>query len=282
MTLSLFCIYVCFYKLFSQSFPLKSLFYGCCIFETRIYYASIILSYNFVFEYYLFPELFFLENIFWLKEILILIYNIYRMKIELLEGYKNGLSEDNSVTLRINTGPLNQHLNKAINNENIYNIMSEFTKEYKHITFYHTFRLGHDNREYNQLVTKHHGVLYRTSIKYEANGDNLKDQLQKSLMSIFDVLTDLGNDGWEGVHYINIMMKKNDTIVDLIYDERRKIRTTYKKTAPRKYMFNDDTNNKKQKIKTTNKKTATRGYMFNDDTDDDEKISGTNKTCRTR
>ena len=97
MTLSLFCIYVCFYKLFSQSFPLKSSFYGCCIFETSIYYASIILSYNFVFEYYSFPELFFLENIFWLKEILILIYNIYRMKIKILEGYKNSRCNNSTI-----------------------------------------------------------------------------------------------------------------------------------------------------------------------------------------
>ena len=53
------------------------------------------------------------------------------MRIEFLEGYKNGFNkEDNSVTLRINTGPLKQYLNEVINNENIYNIMSRLTKEY--------------------------------------------------------------------------------------------------------------------------------------------------------
>ena len=158
------------------------------------------------------------------------------MRIEFLEGYKNGFNkEDNSVTLRINTGLLKQYLNEVINNENIYNIMSKLTKKYKYITFSHTFRLGHANREYNQLVTNHRGALYQTSNEYEANGDNLQDQLQKSLMSLFDELTYLGNDGWEGVHYINIMMKKNDTIEDIEYDERGKIRTT-----TRGYMFNDD------------------------------------------
>ena len=102
------------------------------------------------------------------------------MKIEILEGYKNSLSSgDNSVSLRINTGPLNQYLNKALNNENIYNIMSELTKEYKQITFDHTFRLGHNNSEYSHQVTTS-GVLYEISNKYEANCDNLKDQLQKS------------------------------------------------------------------------------------------------------
>ena len=170
------------------------------------------------------------------------------MRIEFLEGYKNGFNkEDNSVTLRINTGPLKQYLNEVINNENIYNIMSRLTKEYKHITFPHTFRLGHANREYNQLVTNHRGALYQTSNEYEANGDNLQDQLQKSLMSLFDELTYLGNDGSEGVHYINIMMKKNDTIVDIEYDERGKIRTTHKKTATGGYMFNDDTDDDTEK-----------------------------------
>ena len=170
------------------------------------------------------------------------------MKIEFLEGYKNGFNkEDNSVTLRINTGPLKQYLNEVINNENIYNIMSRLTKEYKYITFSHTFWLGHANREYNQLVTNHRGALYQTSNEYEANGDNLQDQLQKSLMSLFDELTYLGNDGWEGVHYINIMMKKNDAIVDIEYDERGKIRTTHKKTATRGYMFNDDTDDDTEK-----------------------------------
>ena len=177
------------------------------------------------------------------------------MKIEFLEGYKNGFNkEDNSVTLRINTGPLKQYLNEVINNENIYNIMSRLTKEYKYITFSHSFRLGHANREYNQLVTNHRGALYRTSNEYEANGDNLQDQLQKSLMSLFDELTDLGNDGWEGVHYINIMMKKNDTIVDIEYDERQKIRTTHKKTATRGYMFNDDDTEKNNLFETKTKK----------------------------
>ena len=206
------------------------------------------------------------------------------MKIEFLEGYQNSFSEeDNSVTLRINTGPLNQHLNEAINNENIYNIMSGFTKEYKYITFYHTFRLGHNDKEYCKQVTNYKGVLYETSKKYEANGDNLQDQLQKSLMSLFDELTYLGDHGWDGVHFINIMMKKNDTIVNIKDDERRKIKATHKKTATRKYMFNDDTNDKKQKIKATHKKTATRGYMFNDDTDDErQKIKATHKKTATR
>ena len=66
-------------------------------------------------------------------------------------------------------------------------------------------------------------------------------------MSLFDELTYLGNDGWEGVHYINIMMKKNDAIVDIEYDERGKIRTTHKKTATRGYMFNDDTDDDTEK-----------------------------------
>ena len=268
MTLSLFCIYVCFHKLFSQSFPLKSLFYGRCIFETRIYYASITLSYNFVFEYYLFPELFFLENIFWLKEILILIYNIYRMKIEILEGYKNSLSSgDNSVSLRIDTGPLNQYLNKALNNENIYNIMSELTKEYKQITFDHTFRLGHKNSEYSHQVTTS-GVLYKISNKYEANCDNLKDQLQKSLTSLFDELTYLGNNNWKGVHFINIRMEKNDTIVNIEYDDRRKIRKNYKKKATREYTFDDETKTKKvnNKKKDNDKPSANKNSRCNNST----------------
>ena len=202
-------------------------------------------------------------------------YIIYRMRIEFLEGYKNGFNkEDNSVTLRINTGPLKQYLNEVINNENIYNIMSRLTKEYKYITFSHTFRLGHANREYNQLVTNHRGALYRTSNKYEANGDNLQDQLQKSLMSLFDELTYLGNDGWEGAHYINIMMKKNDTIVDIEYDERGKIRTTHKKTAIRGYMFNDDTDDDTEKNnlfetktkKVNNKPSANKNSRCNNST----------------
>ena len=158
------------------------------------------------------------------------------MRIEFLEGYKNGFNkEDNSVTLRINTGPLKQYQNKVINNENINNIMSRLTKEYKYITFSHTFRLVHPNREYNKRITNCQGSLYFESKKYNANFDNLQEQLQKSLMDQYDGLTEYGNMGMKGVHFINIMMKKNERIVELEYDDRKKIKTT-----TRGYMFNDD------------------------------------------
>ena len=44
-------------------------------------------------------------------------------------------------------------------------------------------------------------------------------------------LKDLGDNpsGWYGVHFINIMMKNNDTIVKVEVDDRQKIKKTHKK-----------------------------------------------------
>ena len=163
------------------------------------------------------------------------------MKIDFLEGYKNGFNnEDNSISLRIIMGPLKQYLNEVINNKKIYNIMSGLTEKYKSITFSHIFCLYHPNRETNSIITNCQGALYITSNNFEANGDNLQEQLQKSLMSLFDELTDYGEMNMIGKHYINIMIKNNEKIIDLEYNERIII------------------------------KKNTRGYMFNDDDDDDK------------
>ena len=153
------------------------------------------------------------------------------MKIEILKGYENQFSiENNSVTLRINTDLLlNQYLKRAIKEVDIYNIMSDFTKKYKDIIFYHTFRLGHDDKDYLKNATRCKNVLYETSNKYRADGDNLRYQLQNSLNVLVNKLKDLGDSGWYGVHFINIMMKNNDTILKVEGDERRKIKATHKK-----------------------------------------------------
>ena len=39
-------------------------------------------------------------------------------------------------------------------------------------------------------------------------------------MSLFDELTDYGEMNMIGKHYINIMIKKNEKIIDLEYNER--------------------------------------------------------------
>ena len=147
------------------------------------------------------------------------------MKIEILEGYENGYShENNSVTLRINTGSLlNQYIKKAIKKVDIlYNIMSDFTKKYKTIIFYHTFRLVHNDKDDPDNATRK--VLYETSCRYRADGDNLQYQLQNSLDRLVKQLKYLGYSGWYGVHFINIMMENNDTIVKVEYDDRREIK----------------------------------------------------------
>ena len=164
------------------------------------------------------------------------------MRIEILEGYQNGYSiENNSVTLRINTDLLlNQHLKRAVKEvDNIHEIMSDFTKKHKYIIFCHTFRLVHDDEDYLKKATRCRGVLYETSNKYRADGDNLQYQLQNSLNVLVNKLKGLGDSGWYGVHFINIMMKKNDTIVKVEGDERQKIKATHKK--PTIYEFIDDT-----------------------------------------
>ena len=183
------------------------------------------------------------------------------MKIEILKGYENQFSiENNSVTLRINTDLLlNQYLKRAIKEVDIYNIMSDFTKKYKDIIFYHTFRLGHDDKDYLKNATRCKNVLYETSNKYRADGDNLQYQLQNSLNVLVNKLKDLGDSGWYGVHFINIMMKNNDTILKVEGDERRKIKATHKKTTKQtaEYAFIDDTektNPFETKIKKVNNK----------------------------
>lgn len=57
------------------------------------------------------------------------------------------------------------------------------------------------------------------------------------------MLENLGEFGWNGVHFINIKMKENDVIVKVEKDERRKIKTSHKK--PIIYEFIDDTKPKK-------------------------------------
>ena len=117
--------------------------------------------------------------------------------------------------------------------------MSDFMKKYKYIIFYHTFRLVHDDKNYLKKATGCKGVLYETSNKYRADGDNLQYQLQNSLNVLVNKLKGLGDSGWYGVHFINIMMKNNDTIIKVEGDERRKIKATHKK--PTIYEFIDDT-----------------------------------------
>ena len=91
--------------------------------------------------------------------------------------------------------------------------MSGLTEKYKSITFSHIFCLYHPNRETNSIISHCQGALYITSNNFEANGDNLQEQLQKSLMSLFDELTDYGEMNMIGKHYINIMIKKNEKII---------------------------------------------------------------------
>lgn len=155
------------------------------------------------------------------------------MKISILEGYENGFSnKDNSVSLLINTGKLlNQHLKKVVKEvDDIYKIMSDLTKKHEYIDFYHTFRLGHDDEERLMRVTHGKGVLYKTSNKIRADANNLQQQLKNSLNNCCKMLENLGEFGWNGVHFINIKMKDNDVIVKVEKDERRKIKTSHKKT----------------------------------------------------
>ena len=147
--------------------------------------------------------------------------------MEILQGYENNyIGEKNSVSIQIETDlNLNKYLKKVIKKvDKLYDAMSHFTKKHEEIIFYHTFRLHHDNIEYCQYVTRQKNVLYETSSKYGANGDNLKYQLQNSLNFLVFQLKNLGDLGWYGVHFINIMMKNNDTIVKVEDDERQKIK----------------------------------------------------------
>ena len=167
------------------------------------------------------------------------------MDIEILQGYKNSFSnEKNSVSIQIKTDLLlNNYLKKAIEKVDIlYNIMSDFTKKYKKIIFYHTFRLRHNDKDYLKKVTRYRNVLYETSPDYTADGDNLKYQLQNSLNFLVNKLKNLGDLGWYGEHFINIMMKCNDAIVHVEDDERQKIRKKNKKTNQKiaEYAFIDD------------------------------------------
>ena len=108
--------------------------------------------------------------------------------------------------------------------------MFDFTKKHEYIVFYHTFRLVHDDKNYLKKAAGCKGVLYETSNKYRADGDNLQYQLQNSLNVLVNKLQGLGDSGWYGVHFINIMMKNNNTIIKVEDDERRKIKATHKKT----------------------------------------------------
>ena len=152
--------------------------------------------------------------------------------MKILQGYENSYSnEENSVSIEIKTDlDLNIYLKNAIKKvDTLYNIMSDFTKKYKEIIFYHTFRLGHNDKDYLKNVTRYKNVLYEKSPKYTADGDNLKYQLQKSLNFLVNELKYLGDSGWYGDHFINIMMKNNDTIVHVEDDERQKIKKKIKK-----------------------------------------------------
>ena len=147
--------------------------------------------------------------------------------MEILQGYVNDFSgEKNSVSIQIETGSnLNKYLKKVIKKvDNLYDAMSNFTKKHEEIIFYHTFRLHHNNKKYCQYETRHKNVLYETSSKYRANGDDLKYQIQNSLNFLVEKLKNLGDSGWHGVHFINIMMKNNDKIVNVEDDERQKIK----------------------------------------------------------
>ena len=147
--------------------------------------------------------------------------------MNILQGYENSYSnEKNSVSIKIKTDlDLNIYLKNAIKKvDTLYNIMSDFTKKYKEIIFYHTFRLGHNYKDYLKNVTRSKNVLYEKSPKYTADGNNLKYQLQKSLDFLVHELKNLGDSGWYGDHFINIMMKNNDTIVHVEDDERQKIK----------------------------------------------------------
>ena len=145
--------------------------------------------------------------------------------------------------------------------------MSGLTEKYKSITFSHIFCLYHPNRETNSIISNCQGALYITSNNFEANGDNLQEQLQKSLMSLFDELTDYGEMNMIGKHYINIMIKKNEKIIDLEYNERIIIKKTHAGTCSMMMMMmikivGQQFNQKKKK--------NTRGYMFIDDDDTDK------------
>ena len=194
--------------------------------------------------------------------------------MKILQGYENSYSnEKNSVSIKIKIDlDLNIYLKNAIKKvDTLYNIMSDFTKKYKEIIFYHTFRLGHNDKDYLKNVTRSQNVLYEKSPKYTADGDNLKYQLQKSLNFLVNELKNLGDSGWYGDHFINIMMKNNDTIVHVEDDERQKIRKTNKKTS--EYAFIDDNDtiakakvDERQKIK-KKKNQKTSEYAFIDDID---------------
>ena len=143
--------------------------------------------------------------------------------------------------------------------------MSDFTKKYKTIIFYHTFRLVHNDKDDPDNATRK--VLYETSCRYRADGDNLQYQLQNSLDRLVKQLKYLGYYGWYGVHFINIMMENNDTIVKVEYDDRREIKKTHKKTNKQtaEYMFIDDTektNPFETKIKKIKKKETLTNHQL--------------------
>ena len=198
------------------------------------------------------------------------------MNIEILQGYENGFSsEKNSVSFQIDTGLLmNEYLKYAIKKVDIlYNIMSDFTKKYKEIIFYHTFRLSHNDKDYLTKATRCKNVLYEKSPKYTADGVNLKYQLQNSLNFLVNELKELGNSGWYGMHFINIMMENNDAIVNVEVDERKKIKKNNKKITKQtaEYAFIDDTEKtipfETKKKKKINIDEPPAEYAFIDDTE---------------
>ena len=119
--------------------------------------------------------------------------------------------------------------------------MSDLTKKYKTIIFYHTFRLRHNDKNYLKYETKCQNVLYEKSPNYTADGDNLKYQLQNSLNNLVDDLKELGDLGWFGEHYINIRVNINDIIVHVDEKERQKIRKQNQKYPGFAFDDTDDT-----------------------------------------
>ena len=89
------------------------------------------------------------------------------MEISVLEGYKNPISgEMNSVSLRINTNKLlDKHMKNVKKEDDLFKTMSDLLEKYKSITFYHTFRLVHDDKKYVMIATRHKGSLYKTTKK---------------------------------------------------------------------------------------------------------------------
>ena len=182
-------------------------------------------------------------------------------KISIIGSYEDLFAGNKtSMALRINIECLKKYL-QELKLEEIYDSMFKIIKNHGSITFYHRFRITNNKilNEVGRRYFNNYGCLYKATKSFEADINNLKKQLNKSLNFNYlrdDVLDCSRGLGWYGVHFINIKILSNGKVLELEKLDRNKIKCNV--INKDEYMFEDDKNDESD---VTNKD----GYMFVDD-----------------